>query len=139
MLDYNEDRWSYPVSMVIFMAAVNPPNTTTTTTTDTSARNLYETKNLQGNNFSSILAALRDYYYEFGAMTNHHFFTREATRREQVLGKMATTYQLNNFYSTQFRKTSDYAQWAETWNISKHMCEKVPRECLKQNSIWFEL
>ena len=82
MLDYNEDRRSYLVTMVIFMAAVNPPNTTTTTTTDTSARNLYETKNLQGNIFSSILAALRDYYYEFGAMANHHFFTWEATRRE---------------------------------------------------------
>ena len=71
--------------------AINQPNTTTTTTTtDTPASNLYETKNLQGNIFSSILAALRDYYYEFGAMANHHFFKREATRREQVLGKMAT-------------------------------------------------
>ena len=53
MLDYNEDRWSYLVTVLIFMAAVNPP-----TTTATPARNLHETKNLQGNIFASILAAL---------------------------------------------------------------------------------
>ena len=55
MLDYDKDRWSYLVTMVIFMAAVNPP---TTTTTHTPARNLHETKHLQGNIFASILAAL---------------------------------------------------------------------------------
>ena len=57
MLDYNKDRWSYLVTMVIFMAAVNPP-TTTFTTTHTTARNLHENKHLQGNIFASILAAL---------------------------------------------------------------------------------
>ena len=54
MLDYNEDRWSYLVTVLIFMAAVKPP----TTTTATPARNLHETKNLQGNIFASLLAAL---------------------------------------------------------------------------------
>ena len=43
--------------------------TTTNTTTHTPARNLHETKNLQGNIFPSISQyMLGDYYYEFGAM-----------------------------------------------------------------------
>ena len=55
MLDCNEDRWSYLVTIVIFMAAVNPP---TTTIIPTPVRNWHETKNLQGNIFASILATL---------------------------------------------------------------------------------
>ena len=55
MFDYKKDRWSYPVTMVIFMAAVNPY---TTTTFHTPAEKLHDTLDQQGNFFFSILGTL---------------------------------------------------------------------------------
>ena len=64
MFDYNEDKRSYRVTEVNFMAAVNP---STTTAIHTPAKNLHDTKDLQGpTGKKRIFLHLGHFHYMFG-------------------------------------------------------------------------
>ena len=76
MFDHDEDKRSYHVTKVIFMAAENP----STTTIHTPVENFHETYlEIFFLHLSHSCCMFGDYYYELSEMAKRHFFIWEVT------------------------------------------------------------